>query len=135
MVEAQINKLLSTKKENKIVDKQLPDIKDTIAFEEFAKLDIRVVTVLEAERMKKSKKMLKLSVDTGKGIKTVLSGVSEYYTPEALIGKQVTMLINLAPRKMMGIESEGMILMAEDLDGTLRIVGPDQSTNPGSIIN
>lgn len=135
VVEFQINKLLNAKKENKIVDKQIPDIKETIAFEDFGKLDIRVVTVLEVERMKKSKKLLKLSVDTGKGIKTVLSGISEYYAPESLVGKQVTMLINLAPRKMMGIDSEGMILMAEDLDGTLRIVGPDQSTNPGSIIN
>lgn len=135
VVEIQVNKLMNTKKENKIVDKQFPGIKETITFEDFGKLDIRVVKVLEAERMKKSKKLLKLSVDTGVGIKTVLSGISEYYTPESLIGKQVTMLINLAPRKMMGIDSEGMILMAEDLDGTLRIVGPDQSTPPGSIIN
>jgi methionyl-tRNA synthetase len=135
VVEAQINKLLNARKENESLENQIPGIKETIAFEDFGKLDIRVVTVLEAERMNKSKKLLKLSVDTGMGIKTVLSGISEYYTPESLVGKQVTMLINLAPRKMMGIDSEGMILMAEDKDGTLRIVGPDQSINPGSVIN
>jgi methionyl-tRNA synthetase len=85
--------------------------------------------------MPKSKKLLKLTVDTGLGKKTVLSGVAEFFKPEDLIGKQVCMLINLAPRKMMGIDSEGMILMAEDKDGSLRLLIPGASSANGSTIS
>ena len=135
VVEAQINKLLQSKKENERAEAVLPPVKSTISFDDFTKLDMRIVTVLEAERMKKSKKLLKLTVDTGLGTRTVLSGVAEHFDPTDLVGKQVTMLLNLAPRKMMGIDSEGMILMAEDQNGSLRLLQPDQHSAPGSTIS
>lgn len=135
VVEAQVNKLLNSKKANELAAAVVSPMKETIAFDDFTKLDMRVVTVLEAERLKKSKKLLKLTVDTGLGQRTVLSGIAEHFDPEQLIGKQVTMLLNLAPRKMMGIDSEGMILMAEDKDGSLRLLTPDQPTSPGSTIS
>src|SRR5690606_28587889 len=132
VVEAQVNKLLNAKKQNELAAAVVPPMKDIIAFDDFTKLDMRVVTVLEVERIKKSKKLLKLTVDTGLGHRTVLSGIAEHFDPEQLKGKQVTMLLNLAPRKMMGIDSEGMILMAEDKDGSLRLLHPDQPTAAGS---
>ena len=135
VVEAQVNKLLNAKKENELAAAVAPPMKDIIAFDDFSKLDMRVVTVLEVERIKKSKKLLKLTVDTGLGHRTVLSGIAEHFDPEQLKGKQVTMLLNLAPRKMMGIDSEGMILMAEDKDGSLRLLHPDKPTAPGSTIS
>jgi methionyl-tRNA synthetase len=135
VVEKQVNKLLEAKKMNELQNATVPAVKETVTFEDFTKLDLRVVTVLEAEKLKKSKKLLKLVVDTGLDKRTVLSGVAEHFTPEDLIGKQVTMLINLAPRKMMGIDSEGMILMAEDKDGALRLLQPNEKTTPGSSIS
>jgi methionyl-tRNA synthetase len=135
VVEAQVNKLLNAKKENELAAAVVPPVKDTIVFDDFTKLDMRVVTVLEVERIKKSKKLLKLTVDTGLGQRTVLSGIAEHFDPDQLKGKQVTMLLNLAPRKMMGIDSEGMILMAEDKDGSLRLLMPDQPTAPGATIS
>jgi methionyl-tRNA synthetase len=135
VVEKQVNKLLEAKKMNELQNATVPAMKETITFEDFTKLDLRVVTVLEAEKLKKSKKLLKLLVDTGLDKRTVLSGVAEHFAPEDLIGKQVTMLINLAPRKMMGIDSEGMILMAEDKDGALRLLQPNEKTTPGSSIS
>ena len=134
-VEAQIQKLMDTKKQNEIANAVAEPMKDIISYEDFAKLDMRVVKVLTAEPMPKSKKLLRLTVDTGLGVKTVLSGVAEHFQPEDLIGKQVTMLINLAPRKMMGIDSEGMILMAEDRDGSLRLLQPNTPTSEGSTIS
>jgi methionyl-tRNA synthetase len=98
-------------------------------------MDLRVVTVLEAKKVKKSKKLLQLEVDTGLGKKTVLSGVAEQFAPEDLVGKQVTMLINLAPKKMAGIASEGMILMASDGEGSYRLLVPHEPTAPGSSIS
>ncbi|AFL85642.1 protein containing C-terminal region/beta chain of methionyl-tRNA synthetase [Belliella baltica DSM 15883] len=135
VVEAQVNKLLEAKKKNEMDNAAVVPMKDIISYDDFAKLDMRVVKVLTAEPMPKSKKLLKLTVDTGLGIRTVLSGVAEYFKPEDLLGKQVTMLINLAPRKMMGIDSEGMILMAEDKDGSLRLLEPGASTANGSTIS
>jgi len=135
VVDKQIQKLMDAKKENEAASAQLPAMKEIISYDDFAKLDMRVVTVLEAEKMPKSKKLLKLKVDTGLGHRTVLSGVSEHFEPEFLIGKQVTMLINLAPRKMMGIDSEGMILMAEDKDGKLKLLMPHEGTASGSFIS
>lgn len=134
-VAAQVNKLMETKKQNEIAVAQVTPMKDIITYDDFAKLDMRVVKVLAAEPMPKSKKLLKLSVDTGLGTRTVLSGVAEHFKPEELIGKQVVMLINLAPRKMMGIDSEGMILMAEDKDGSLRLLLPGSETANGSTIS
>lgn len=135
VVEAQVNKLLKARKDNEMAEAVVPPVKDIITFDDFSKLDMRVVTVLEVEKVKKSKKLLKLTVDTGLGKRTVLSGVAEHFDPEKLVGRQVTMLLNLAPRKMMGIDSEGMILMAEDRDGALRLLTPDQLTSPGATIS
>ncbi len=134
-VEKQVQKLLDAKKMNEAANVPVAPMKEIITYDDFAKLDMRVVTVLEAEKMPKSKKLLKLKVDTGIGQRTVLSGVSEHFEPEFLIGKQVTMLINLAPRKMMGIDSEGMILMAEDKDGKLKLLTPHEGTASGSTIS
>lgn len=134
-VTAQVNKLMETKKQNEMAVAPVTPMKDIIIYDDFAKLDMRIVKVIAAEPMPKSKKLLKLSVDTGLGTRTVLSGVAEHFKPEELIGKQVVMLINLAPRKMMGIDSEGMILMAEDKDGSLRLLLPGSETANGSTIS
>ena len=135
VVEAQVNKLLEAKKKNEMENAQAAPMKDIITYDDFAKLDMRVVKVLTVEPMPKSKKLLKLTVDTGLGQRTVLSGVAEHFKPEELIGKQVVMLINLAPRKMMGIDSEGMILMAEDRDGSLKLLQPHQTVFNGATIS
>jgi methionyl-tRNA synthetase len=135
VVDAQVNKLLEAKKKNEMENAQATPMKDIITYDDFAKLDMRVVKVLAAEAMPKSKKLLKLTVDTGLGKRTVLSGVSEYFKPEDLIGKQVVMLINLAPRKMMGIDSEGMILMAEDMNGSLKLLQPHEAVANGATIS
>ncbi len=135
VVTQQIQKLETAKKMNEASELPVPAMKELITYDDFVKLDIRVVTVLEAEAMPKSKKLLKLKVDTGLGHRTVLSGVAEHFSPEFLIGKQVTLLLNLAPRKMMGIDSEGMILMASDKDGKLKLLQPHEGTSPGSVIS
>ena len=98
-------------------------------------MDIRIATVLAAEKVEKSKKLLKLRLDTGLDQRTVMSGIAEHFQPEELIGKQVTLLANLAPRKIMGVESQGMILMAEDSEGKLRLLNPSAPVNPGSTIS
>ncbi|WP_339880350.1 methionine--tRNA ligase [uncultured Algoriphagus sp.] len=134
-VEKQVQKLLDAKKMNEAENAPVTPMKEIITYDDFAKLDMRVVTILEAEKMPKSKKLLKLKVDIGLGERTVLSGVAEHFEPEFLVGKQVTMLINLAPRKMMGIDSEGMILMAEDKDGKLKLMVPHEGTASGSTIS
>lgn len=130
-VEEQISKLEATKLANTEVESQ----KEEITFDDFVKMDIRVGTVVSAEKMKKSKKLLKLQVDTGVGTKTILSGIAQYFEPEDVLGKQVTVLINLVPRKMMGEVSEGMILMAEDADGSLKLISPTEEVKAGSSIN
>jgi methionyl-tRNA synthetase len=135
VVDKQVQKLLTVKKMNDAAELPVPAMKELITYDDFAKLDMRVVTVLEAEQMPKSKKLLKLKVDTGLGHRTVLSGVAEHFDPAFLVGKQITMLINLAPRKMMGIDSEGMILMAEGNDGKLKLLQPHEGTSQGSVIS
>ena len=97
-------------------------------------MDIRVGTITAAEKVKKTKKLLKLTIDTGIDVRTVVSGIAAYYAPEAIVGEQVSVLVNLAPRTIKGIESQGMVLMAEDKDGTLRFVKPSESTSNGSSI-
>ena len=99
-------------------------MKDTIQYDDFAKMDIRTGTILTAEKMEKSKKLLKLSVDLGFETRTILSGIAEHFSAEEVVGKQVVVLANLAPRPMMGIESQGMILMAENAEGKLSFVSP-----------
>jgi methionyl-tRNA synthetase len=110
-------------------------LKPQITIDDFAKLDIRIGKVLQAEKVEKSDKLLKLLVDTGVDRRTILSGIARHYKPEDLVGKQVTLIANLAPRKMMGIESKGMILMAEDTDGKLRLLIPSDPVNPGSTVS
>ena len=99
--------------------------KDEITFDDFTKLDLRVGTVLECEKVPKADKLLKLTVDTGLDTRTVVSGIAEHFAPEDVVGRQVTLLINLAPRKLRGIESQGMVLMASTDDGGLRFVTPE----------
>lgn len=131
MIEKQIQKLEDTKKENELAAKIIPEQKPEVAFDDFMKMDIRIGTILEAEKVKKSKKLLKLKVDTGIDQRTVVSGIAQYYDPDAILGKQVCMLLNLAPRKIMGIESQGMILMAENIDGTLSFLKPEKAIENG----
>jgi methionyl-tRNA synthetase len=134
-IEIQIQKLENTKLTNEAEEQEVKPLKAEITYDDFAKLDIRIGTVLEAEKLPKSKKLLKLKVDTGVDQRTILSGIANHFEPEALIGKQVTVLANLAPRKMMGIESEGMVLMAEDANGDLKLVQPEAEVNNGSEVN
>ena len=133
-IAAQLTKLENTKMSNAEKTHQVIEAKSEIAFDDFMKMDIRSATILEAEKVKKSKKLLKLKVDTGLDTRTVVSGIAEHYSAEEVIGKQVCMLLNLAPRKIMGIESQGMILMGEDADGTLAFISPDKAIiNGGGI--
>lgn len=134
-IEFQINKLLKTKEENKKDNIELKPIKETISFDDFQKLDIRTATILEAEKVKKTKKLLKITLDTGIDKRIVVSGIAEFYTPEGIIGKQVQVLVNLAPRKLKGIESQGMILMAENSEGKLCFVSPEEGFENGAIVN
>jgi methionyl-tRNA synthetase len=136
-IENQVAKLKKTNESKMEPSAQstIPPLKPEIVFDDFAKLDIRIGTVTAAEKMEKSNKLLKLTVDSGLDIRTILSGIAMQYAPENLVGKQVTFIANLAPRKMMGIESEGMILMAEDNDGKLRLLQPDEVVRPGSTVS
>ena len=129
-IEAQLKKLETSKVENQMVNPQ----KENVSFEAFCSMDIRVGTIIAAEKVKKTKKLLRLTVNTGIDIRTVISGIAEYYQPEDILGRQVSVLVNLAPRNIKGIESQGMILMAEDKDGTLQFVGPSEVSSNGSII-
>jgi methionyl-tRNA synthetase len=133
-VEAQVNKLLATKKQNDIDNATVTEQKESIQFDDFTKMDIRVGTIIEAEKVAKTKKLLKLTIDTGIDKRTVVSGIAEYYKSEDIIGKQVSILVNLEPRKLRGIESQGMILMAENSDGTLAFVQPDKAIENGGEI-
>lgn len=132
-VDLQIAKLQASKEATKTTIQHKP-VKDSITYDEFMKMDIRVGTILEAERVPKADKLLKLLVDTGIDKRTVVSGIAEHFAPEAIIGQQVSILLNLEPRKIRGIESQGMILMAEDAEGKLRFVQPNEPVNPGSEI-
>ena len=132
VIEAQVQRLLDTKKANEAAEQQAAPQKETIVFDDFTKLDIRVGTILEAEKVAKTKKLLKLKVDTGIDTRTVVSGIAEFFKPEDIVGKQVSILVNLAPRKLRGIESQGMILMAEDADGKLVFVAPTDVVKQGS---
>ncbi len=125
-IQVQLDKLEATKKANENENKTLMPQKDTITFDDFSKLDMRVGTIVEAEKMAKTKKLLVLKVDTGLDTRTIVSGIAESFTPEEIVGKRVTVLINLAPRALRGVESEGMILMTENSDGKLIFVNPDE---------
>jgi methionyl-tRNA synthetase len=136
VIEKQMNKLRNSKEAmGGSAANGLKPLKSEISIEDFSKLDIRVGKVLSAERMEKSNKLLKLIVDTGNDQRVVLSGIAQHYSAEEIVGKQVTLVANLAPRKMMGIESQGMILMAEDKDGKLRLIQPSEIVSPGSTVS
>ncbi|WP_046743135.1 methionine--tRNA ligase [Kordia zhangzhouensis] len=135
-IQAQLDKLEATKKANEAAHKKAAPQKDIATFDDFTKLDIRVGTIVEAEKMPKAKKLLVLKVDTGLDTRTIVSGIAESFAPEEIIGKKVTVLINLAPRKLRGVESEGMILMTETPEGKLVFVNPDEKgVNNGATIN
>ncbi|AXG73878.1 methionine--tRNA ligase [Flavobacterium arcticum] len=124
-IQKQIDKLEATKTANAAENKKAEPQKELATFEDFSKMDIRTGTILEAEKMPKAKKLLVLKVDTGIDVRTIVSGIAESFKPEDIIGKRVTVLVNLASRKLRGVESEGMILMTEDREGQLVFVNPD----------
>jgi methionine--tRNA ligase len=133
VIEAQVQKLLKTKEENEAAEATAAPVAAPIAFEDFQKLDIRVGTVLECTKVPKADKLLQFRLDDGLGGRTIISGLAEHYAPEELVGKQVCFIANLPPRKLRGIESEGMILSALDAEtGRLRVITPEQGVAPGS---
>lgn len=134
-IEAQLEKLQQTKKANELASATVEQQKANIEYDDFAKMDIRVGTILAAEKVAKTKKLLKLTIDTGIDQRTIVSGIAEYYSPEEIIGKQVSVLVNLAPKALKGIESQGMILMAENLDGSLSFISPEKPIRNGGTIS
>jgi len=133
-IEAQIKKLQDTKKTNLLENAEVIPAKDHCSYDDFSKMDIRTSTILEAELVPKTKKLMKLKVDTGIDHRTIVSGIAEYFKPKDLIGKQVLVLANLEPRKLRGIESKGMILMEESGDGSLNFVVPEKNVKNGSVV-
>ncbi|WP_133273894.1 methionine--tRNA ligase [Hymenobacter radiodurans] len=131
-VEAQVQKLLDTKKANELANAVTASAKDNVSFDEFSRMDLRVGTITAAEKVAKTKKLLKLTVDTGLDQRTIVSGIAESFIPEALVGQQVLVLLNLAPREIKGIQSQGMLLLAENADGSLALMQPGQQVRPGS---
>ncbi|WNJ16247.1 methionine--tRNA ligase [Pontibacter sp. G13] len=144
------NRILFEKIEDEVIQQQLdklanakaaadganvPAAKEEVTFDDFQTMDIRIGTILEAEKVKKAKKLLQFKVDTGIDVRTIVSGVAEFFSPEEMVGKQVPVLVNLKPRKIRGVESQGMILFAEDLQGKLHILDPKESIDSGSSVN
>jgi methionyl-tRNA synthetase len=135
VIEAQLQKLEDTKKTNELSNKTVEPQKNTIEFDDFTKLDIRVGTILEAQKVPKTKKLLQLQVDIGSEVRTIVSGIAESFSPEEVVGQQVTVLTNLAPRKIRGVESQGMILMADTPDGGLSFIEPERNVSNGQQIS
>jgi methionyl-tRNA synthetase len=131
-IQKQLDKLEATKTANKVENAKAAPQKDIITFEDFAKVDLRIGTIIEAEKMPKANKLLVLKVDTGIDVRTIVSGIAEHFTPEEVIGKRVTVLVNLAPRALRGVESEGMLLLTNSAEGRLVFVNPDAE---GGVIN
>jgi methionyl-tRNA synthetase len=131
-IEKQIQKLQDSKKANELKEHKASPVKADIAFDDFTKLDIRVGKVLECTKVPKADKLLQFKIDDGVGGRTILSGIAQYYQPEDLVGKNVCFIANLAPRKIKGIESQGMILSAENMDGQLVVIQPEKNIIPGS---
>lgn len=131
-IERQVEKLLATKKANEAATAGVTPAKDSINIDQFGMMDIRTGTVLEAEKVAKTQKLLKLKIDTGIDVRTVVSGIAEHYTPEEMVGKQVCILVNLEPRPLKGIESKGMILCAQDPSGKLVLVSPETVVKNGA---
>ncbi|RRJ94037.1 methionine--tRNA ligase [Flavobacterium macacae] len=134
-IQKQIDKLEATKTANKAENKKAEPQKELIQFEDFAKMDIRVGTIIEAEKMPKANKLLVLKVDTGIDVRTIVSGIAESFSPEEIVGRKVTVLVNLAPRALRGVESQGMILMTTNAEGKLVFVNPDAEAGNGETIN
>jgi methionyl-tRNA synthetase len=134
-IQKQIDKLEATKTANKAENKVIESQKEAIQFDDFAKMDLRVGTILEASKMPKANKLLILKVDTGIDVRTIVSGIAESFKPEDIIGKKVTVLVNLAPRNLRGVESQGMILMTTNAEGKLVFVNPDAEAANGETIN
>lgn len=132
VIQAQVQKLLDTKKANEEKNYRAKEVRETIDFSTFEKLDIRVGTVLECTKVPKADKLLQFLIDDGLDKRTIVSGIAKHYKPEELVGKQVCFIANLAPRKLKGIESQGMILSAENVDGSLAVVTPGREVKPGS---
>ena len=131
-IEAQVQKLLDTKKANEEANYKANPIRPNIEFDDFTKLDIRVGTILECQKVPKADKLLQFKIDDGLETRTIVSGIAKHYQPEELVGKQVCFIANLAPRKLKGIVSEGMILSAENNDGSLAVIMPGREVKPGS---
>ncbi len=134
-IQAQLDKLEATKKANEAENRVLEPQKETIEFDDFTKIDIRVGTIVEAEKVAKTKKLLKLTVDVGLDTRTIVSGIAESFKPADIIGQQVSVICNLAPRKLKGIESQGMILMTDTPDGKLAFVQPSEKVTNGEFIS
>ncbi|MBR1795371.1 MAG: methionine--tRNA ligase subunit beta, partial [Bacteroidales bacterium] len=143
VVDAQIARLEAIKAEREAAEaakaaeeaaKKVEPQKEEVTFDDFGRMDIRTATVLEAERVPKTDKLLKLTIDTGIDTRTIVSGIAEYYSPEDMLGKQICILANLAPRKIRGIESKGMILMAKQGDGKMRFITPQEVVTNGAVI-
>ncbi len=135
-IQKQLDKLEATKTANKVENTKAESQKETITFEDFAKVDLRIGTIIEAEKMPKANKLLVLKVDTGIDVRTIVSGIAEHFTPEEVIGKRVTVLVNLAPRVLRGVESEGMLLLTNNAEGKLVFVNPDaEGVNNGAMIS
>ena len=131
-IKAQTDRLERIKKENEAANYKAAEVKKAVTYDEFEKLDIRVGTILSCEKVKKSNKLLKFEIADGLENRTILSGIAQYYEPEELVGKQVCFIANFPPRKMMGLESQGMILSAVNFDGTLSVITPQREVKPGS---
>ena len=134
-IQKQLDKLEATKKAQAAAVAPVAPAKENISFDDFVGMDIRIGTIIAAEKIKKSKKLLKITVDTGIDERTVISGIAQHFDPENIIGQQVSLLVNLAPRKMMGVDSQGMILMAEDADGSLKFLHPSSKVKNGSTVS
>ena len=130
----QVQKLENTKKQNEVANADVIPSKEDVTFDDFQKMDLRVVTILSAEKVAKTKKLMKLKVNTGIDTREIISGIAEYYQPEEIVGKQVLMLVNLAPKNIKGVESHGMVLMAENADGTLALMQPQKPVKEGSTV-
>lgn len=134
-IDKQLAKLMDTKLQNEENNKEIAPQKEIISYEDFMKMDIRISKVLAAEVVPKTQKLLKLEIDTGIDKRTIVSGIAEYFKPEQVVGREVCVLVNLEPRKIRGIESHGMILMAKNSDDSLRFVQPNESVDSGSTVS
>ena len=134
VIEAQLKKLEAAKAANSVSATSIEPQKQSISFDDFSRMDIRIGTIVSAEKMPKTKKLLHLKVDTGIDTRDIVSGIAEHFTPEQLIGRQVLVLVNLAPRELKGVTSNGMILMTEDASGRLVLLSPQSEVHNGAVV-